>query len=48
MRLRAISPTYGEVTIIVVDEHGEDQFYLMCLATAINGRRLLRAWKRRH
>jgi hypothetical protein len=47
-RLQAISPTYGAVTLIVVDEHGEDQFYVMCLATAISGPRLIRAWKRRH
>jgi hypothetical protein len=46
-RLRATSPTYGAVTLIVVDEHGEDQFYVMCLATAISGPRLIRAWKRR-
>jgi hypothetical protein len=46
-RLRATSPTYGAVTLIVVDAHGEDQFYLMCLATAISGPRLIRAWKRR-
>ena len=48
VRLRATSPTYGAVTLIVVDEHGEDQFYVMCLATAISGPRLIRAWKRRH
>jgi hypothetical protein len=47
VRLRATSPTYGAVTLIVVDEHGEDQFYVMCLATAISGPRLIRAWKRR-
>jgi hypothetical protein len=47
-RLRATSPTYGAVTLIVVDEHGEDQFYVMCLATTISGPRLIRAWKRRH
>jgi hypothetical protein len=46
-RLRATSPTYGAVTLIVVDAHGEDQFYVMCLATAISGPRLIRAWKRR-
>ena len=46
-RLRATSPTYGAVTLIVVDAHGEDQFYMMCLATAISGPRLIRAWKRR-
>jgi len=47
-RLRATSPTYGAVTLIVVDEHGEDQFYVMCLETAMSGPRLIRAWKRRH
>src|SRR5262249_22519038 len=47
-RLRATSPTYGAVTIIVVSEPREEQFYVMCLATAISGPRLIRAWKRRH
>ncbi len=46
-RLRATSPTYGAVTLIVVDEHGEEQFYVMCLETAVSGPRLIRAWKRR-
>jgi hypothetical protein len=36
------------VTLIVVEEPGEDQFYVMCLDTAISGPRLIRAWKRRH
>ena len=47
VRLRATSPTYGAVTIIIVEERGEGQFYLMCLDTAISGPRLIRAWKRR-
>jgi len=47
-RLRATSPTYGAVTIIVVDAPGEEQFYVMCLDTAISGPRLIQAWKRRH
>jgi hypothetical protein len=47
-RLRATSPTYGAVTLIVVSEPREEQFYVMCLATAISGPRLIRAWKRRH
>jgi hypothetical protein len=47
-RLRATSPTYGAVTLIVVEEPGEEQFYVMCLATALSGPRLIRAWKRRH
>jgi hypothetical protein len=47
-RLQATSPTYGAVTIIVVSEPREEQFYVMCLATDISGPRLIRAWKRRH
>jgi DDE superfamily endonuclease len=47
-RLRATSSTYGAVTLIVVSEPREDQFYVMCLDTAISGPRLIRAWKRRH
>jgi len=47
-RLRANSPTYGAVTLIVVSEPREEQFYVMCLDTAISGPRLIRAWKRRH
>src|SRR5262245_33967619 len=47
-RLRATNPTYGTVTLIVVSEPREEQFYVMCLDTAISGPRLIRAWKRRH
>src|SRR5262245_21697769 len=47
-RLRAPSPTYGAVTLIVVAEPREEQFYVMCLGTDISGPRLIRAWKRRH
>ena len=47
-RLRATSPTYGAVTLIVVKEPKEEQFYIMCLETALSGPRLIRAWKRRH
>src|SRR2546428_2933642 len=47
-RLRATSPTYGAVTIIVVSEPREEQFYVMCLETVMSGPRLIRAWKRRH
>jgi hypothetical protein len=35
------------VTLIVVEEPGEDQFYVMCLETGISSPRLIRAWKRR-
>ena len=47
-RLRATSPTYGAVTLILVLEPGVAQYYLLCLATDISGPRLIRAWKRRH
>jgi hypothetical protein len=47
-RLRATSPTYGAVTLLVVSAPREEQFYVMCLDTAISGPRLIRAWKRRH
>jgi hypothetical protein len=48
VRLRATSPTYGAVTLIIVHEPGVALYYLLCLATAISGPRLIRAWKRRH
>ena len=48
MRLRATSPTYGAVTVIIVDESGTEPYYLLCLETDISGPRLIRAWKRRH
>ena len=47
-RLRATSPTYGAVTLIVVEEPGQEQFYVRCLETTISAPRLIRAWKRRH
>jgi hypothetical protein len=46
-RLRATSPTYGAVTLIVVEGSGEEQFYVMCLDSTISGPRLIRVWKRR-
>jgi hypothetical protein len=45
--LRATSPTDGAVTITIVKEPGGDQYYVMCLETAISSPRLIRAWKRR-
>jgi hypothetical protein len=47
-RLRALSPTYGAVTRILVDKPGEERFYLFCLASDIPATRLLRVWSRRH
>jgi hypothetical protein len=46
VRLQAISPTYGAVTITIIKEPSADQYYLMCLETAISSPRLIRAWKR--
>jgi hypothetical protein len=46
-RLRATSPTYGAVTITIVKEPSADQYYVICLETAISSPRLIRAWKRR-
>ena len=34
--------------LLVVEEHGAEQFYVICLDTAISGPRLIRAWQRRH
>jgi len=47
-RLRAKSPTYGQVTLIIVDKPGEERFYLLCFATPLQATRLLRLWSRRH
>jgi hypothetical protein len=48
VRLRATSPTYGAVTIVIVHEPGVELYYVLCLETAISGPRLIRAWKRRY
>src|ERR671932_210297 len=42
VRLRATSPTYGAVTLLVVSAPKEEQFYVMCLETDISGPRLIR------
>lgn len=47
-RRRATSPTYGEVTVIIVDKPGEKRFDLLCFATSLPATRLLRLWARRH
>lgn len=47
-RLRAKSPTYGQVTLILVDKPREDRSYLFCLASDVPATRLLRVWSRRH
>ena len=48
VRLRATSPTYGQVTVIIVDEPGQDRFYLVCLETERSAPQLIRRWRRRH
>jgi len=48
VRLRATSPTYGAVTLIIVHEPGVALYYVLCLETDISGTRLIRAWKRRY
>ena len=46
-RLTASSPTYGMVTVVIIDAPGEERFYLLCPATALTAPRLIRAWRRR-
>lgn len=46
-RLRAKSPTYGAVTLVIVDDPGQECFYLMCLETTMSAPQLLRRWRRR-
>ena len=47
-RLQATSPTYGAVTVLLVDKPREKRFYLLCFATPLQATRLLRLWSRRH
>jgi len=46
-RLRATSPTYGQGTIVIVDEPGQDRFSWLCLATTLRAPQLIRRWRRR-
>jgi hypothetical protein len=46
-RLRATSPTYGAVTVVIVDEPSQDRFYLLCVATTLSAPQLIRRWRRR-
>ena len=48
MRLPATSPTYGAVTLVIVDEPGAERFYLLCLETTLSGPALIRRWRRRY
>lgn len=46
-RLTATSPTYGLVTLVLVEEPGQERYYLLCLGTTIAAPRLIRAFGRR-
>ena len=48
MRLRATSPTYSQVTIVIVDEPGQDRFSVLCLETSLSAPQLIRRWRRRN
>src|SRR5688500_19877135 len=45
---RPKSPTYGDVTVVIVDGPGQDRFYLLCLETTLSGPQLIGRWRRRH
>ena len=46
-RLTATSPTYGEVTVVIVAQPGQDCYDLFCRATAMSAPWLIRRWRRR-
>ena len=48
VRFQAKSPTYGAVTVVMVDEPGQERFYLLCLETTLSGPVLIRRWRRRN
>jgi hypothetical protein len=47
VRLRATSPPYGNVTVGMVDEPGQDRFDLLGLETTLSAPQLIRRWRRR-
>ena len=48
VRMHAQSPTFGNVTLTVVSEPGEELYCLMCLTTSISSPRLWRVYSRRN
>lgn len=48
VRLRAWSPTYGQVLLVVVDKPGEKPFYLISMSLTIQVTRLIQTWNQRH
>ena len=47
VRRRATSPTEGQVTVVLVDEPGQDRVSLLCVETARSAPPLIRRWRRR-
>jgi hypothetical protein len=47
VRRRAMRPTEGQVTSIIVDEPGQDRFSLRGLETPRSAPQLIRRWRRR-
>ena len=45
--LQNSQPLNGKVTVIIVDEPGEDRFYLLSLETEQSAPQLIRRWRRR-
>jgi hypothetical protein len=46
VRLQAPSPTSGQVTVVMVDEPGQDRFSLLCLETERSPPQLSRRGRR--
>ncbi len=46
-RLTVTSPSYGRVTVVIVEQPGRDRYYLLCRETTMAAPRLIRAWRRR-
>ena len=36
------------MTLVIVDEPGQDRFYLLCLSTLLSAPQLIRRWRRRN
>jgi hypothetical protein len=48
VRLRATSPTSGQVTVVIVDEPNQDRFSLLCQETERSAPPLIHRWRRRN
>jgi hypothetical protein len=47
VRRRATRPTYGQVTVVIVDDSRQDRLSLRCLETTLSAPQVLRRWRRR-